>query len=81
MLNLFKIFKFKESLNKWKISLQLKINKNTLTNNLHKMSKKLLNFKARKLIHYSLLVCILLIQLLIAGFSIMNLFREKIWLF
>lgn len=32
------------------------------------MSKKLLNFKARKIIHYSLLVCILLIQLLIAGF-------------
>lgn len=32
------------------------------------MSKKLLNFKARKIIHYSLLVCILLIQLLIAGY-------------
>lgn len=32
------------------------------------MAKKLLNFKARKIIHYSLLVCILLIQLLIAGF-------------
>ncbi|WP_185216773.1 MULTISPECIES: sensor histidine kinase [unclassified Chryseobacterium] len=32
------------------------------------MSKKLLNFKARKIIHYSLLVCILFIQLLIAGF-------------
>lgn len=32
------------------------------------MAKKLLNFKARKIIHYSLLVCILLIQLIIAGF-------------
>ncbi|MFC3160952.1 hypothetical protein ACFOEQ_23230 [Chryseobacterium arachidis] len=32
------------------------------------MSKKLLNFKSRKIVHYSLIACILLIQLLIAGF-------------
>ena len=29
---------------------------------------KLLDFKSRKVIHYSLIICILLIQLLIAGF-------------
>ncbi|GAA5095892.1 hypothetical protein GCM10023210_29130 [Chryseobacterium ginsengisoli] len=32
------------------------------------MFKKLLNFKSRKIIHYSLIICILLIQLLIVGF-------------
>lgn len=32
------------------------------------MFKKLLNFKSRKIVHYSLIICILLIQLLIAGF-------------
>ncbi|MDQ0595374.1 signal transduction histidine kinase [Chryseobacterium ginsenosidimutans] len=32
------------------------------------MLKRSLNFKSRKIIHYSLIICILLIQLLIAGF-------------
>jgi hypothetical protein len=38
---------------------------------------KLLDFKSRKVIHYSLIICILLIQLLIAGFFIMSLYQEK----
>ena len=38
---------------------------------------KLLDFKSRKVIHYSLIICILLIQLLIAGFFIMSLYQKK----